>query len=363
MPELNENAKVLRLTSDIPALNGIRALAVLMVLVSHSGFGDIIPGGFGVTVFFFLSGYLITTLLLVEFGAKDTIEVKKFYIRRFLRLTPPLMVTLVVTYLAVLFGVSDGGITLFGLLSQIFYFANYFSIFFEQTDSLPAGTGVLWSLAVEEHFYFLYPIILLSFLGLSKRSVAAYAMTLLCLVVLMWRFGIALEPGFSETRIYYATDTRIDSILFGCILALTRNPMQSSDSQNILQKKHWMILFASIAVLAVTFVYRDLIFRQTLRYTLQGIALMPLFYLAISRHQHWFFLSLSNPLLQRIGIYSYSMYLIHFFIIHLLQKHFSLDMKSLSLVGAAALLSVIYAAIVHQFIERPIYKIRKKYYK
>ena len=81
----DKRMSVLDIVGDIPSLNGIRALAVTIVLISHSGFGYIIPGGFGVTVFFFLSGYLITALLVKEFSRKNNIDIKKFYIRRLLR--------------------------------------------------------------------------------------------------------------------------------------------------------------------------------------------------------------------------------------------------------------------------------------
>jgi len=81
----------------IPGLDGLRAFAVLIVMVAHVGYSHIVPGGFGVTVFFFISGFLITRLLLAENDAKGGIGLKNFYIRRFLRLLPALYVMLGIT--------------------------------------------------------------------------------------------------------------------------------------------------------------------------------------------------------------------------------------------------------------------------
>jgi peptidoglycan/LPS O-acetylase OafA/YrhL len=361
MGELKRAINPLNASRDIPSLNGIRALAVILVLISHAGFGDIVPGGFGVTVFFFLSGYLITTLLLKEFLNKNYLDIKSFYIRRFLRLTPPLLITLAVTYLAVFAGISDGGATLNGLMSQIFYFANYYAIYFEQADNIPAGTGVLWSLAVEEHFYFVYPLVLIFLLRLKNNSGIAFSLLLICFLVLVWRLNLVLDSDFFEERIYYATDTRIDSILFGCLLAVSFNPVKFNGSNNELRLKHWLVIILAVAVLIFTFLYRDIIFRETMRYTLQGLALMPLFYFSISRYKHWVFSFLNTSVVQKIGIYSYSIYLIHLFIIKLILKETDQEISSIYLLFSSSILSILYAFLVHKYIERYFYKIRKKF--
>ena len=141
----------------IPSLDGLRAIAVLIVLVSHSGYGETVPGGLGVTIFFFLSGYLITTLILDEQTRTETINVRHFYLRRAFRLLPPLLITLAIAYTLVAAGLLGGGFSWGGLTSQLFYFANYYGIFFAHENSIPDGTGILWSLAVEEHFYIVFP--------------------------------------------------------------------------------------------------------------------------------------------------------------------------------------------------------------
>ena len=361
MDESKKNINPLNVFRDIPSLNGIRALAVILVLISHAGFGHVVPGGFGVTVFFFLSGYLITTLLLKEFLNKNYLEIKNFYIRRFLRLTPPLLITLIITYLAVFLGLSDGGATFYGFMAQLFYFANYYGIYFQQANSIPAGTGVFWSLAVEEHFYFVYPLLLAILLRFKSNFGIILWLLLICFFVLAWRLNLVLSPDFFQERIYYATDTRIDSILFGCVLAVAFNPVRFEGNNSELRFKHWLAIISAVSVLIFTFMYRDIVFRQTLRYTLQGLALMPLFYLAISRYKHWIFSFLSTSLFQKIGINSYSIYLIHFFVINFLMKATNHEIMPFYLLVSSMSISTLYAFLVHRYIERYFYKIRKKF--
>lgn len=129
-------------SGHIPSLDGLRAVSVLIVLVSHAGFGHLVPGGFGVTVFFFLSGYLITTLLLREQARDGSISLPRFYLRRLLRLTPPLFFTMLAAALLVLMGLAKGPLDPMTLFSQFFFFFNYYSL-----SGLAVsidGLGVLW---------------------------------------------------------------------------------------------------------------------------------------------------------------------------------------------------------------------------
>ena len=177
----------------------MRAISILIVLLSHAGYGTVVPGGLGVTIFFFLSGYLITTLLMEESKRSGRIDIGKFYFRRAFRLFPPLVVTLVIAYSLVSLGLLDGGISWAGVLAQLLYFANYYGLFYDPGRTTAAGTGILWSLAVEEHFYMIYPAVMVGLLalGLSRqRIVVVLAMT--CLAVLAWRMYLAGLPSFQS---------------------------------------------------------------------------------------------------------------------------------------------------------------------
>ena len=185
---------------------------MLLVVTSHSGFSSV-PGGLGVTIFFFLSGYLITTFMLVEGEHTHELDIPSFYARRFLRLMPPLLVTLAVAYALTLSGLLPGGITAAGLAAQVLYFANYYHLFFDPGNTVPDGTGILWSLAVEEHFYILYPWLMAWLLHKSARPVLSGALLgLVCLIILLLAHsssaiaGIRVSSNVLRLRYAYRFD-------------------------------------------------------------------------------------------------------------------------------------------------------------
>lgn len=315
---VNSNTQVLM--KGIPSLDGIRACSIVIVVASHCGLGNLIPGGLGVTIFFFLSGYLITTLLDREYRLTRNINVRHFYIRRALRLYPPLIMTLVIAYSLVSLGALGGSISVSGALAQIFYFANYYQIFFDSGHSIPNGTGILWSLAVEEHFYLIYPLFLFLCIRFCKTSTLITILTGLCAAALFWRMHLVSAPGFEIARTYYASDTRFDSILYGCIYSIASvRPDQRLVDRGI-TRKHWIIFALGLVGIIISIVYRNPFFRETSRYTLQGISLMPIFYLSINGKKTILFRVLNSSFVRRIGIYSYSIYLIHFILLDLITR-------------------------------------------
>lgn len=138
----------------IPSLDGLRAVAILIVYLSHAGLSHVVPGLFGVTVFFFLSGYLITTLLRIECERHGTSNLRQFFLRRTLRIMPPFYLITGVIALLTATGALPGGFHGQALTAQALFAANYWEI---AGGVQPPGTEVLWSLAVEEHFYLLFP--------------------------------------------------------------------------------------------------------------------------------------------------------------------------------------------------------------
>lgn len=345
----------------IPALDGLRAISVMIVAISHAGFTSI-PGGFGVSVFFFLSGFLITTLLLGEHAKTGTIDIRQFYIRRFLRLMPPLLVTLAVAYGLFFLGVIDGAVSWAGLASQVFYFANYFSIFMDGGNHIPAGTGVLWSLAVEEHFYIIFPVLMLVLLQKSKdRRLIAGVLGAVCIAVLLWRFYLVGSPGFIAERTYYATDTRVDSIIFGCILALAFNPLDAKAPQRMTWM-HWLVMALALGTLMATFLVRNGVFRETVRYTLQGLALMPLFYCAIRWSNQLPFAWLNTKWLMVLGTYSYAIYLIHHVAIMALTQNIpQLTGRPLLTFFFAMTLAIGFAALIDKYVDPYFRMLRQRY--
>src|SRR6478672_6158755 len=148
----------------MPSLDGFRALAILFVFIAHLGFGYIIPGGFGVTLFFFLSGFLITRLLIHEHDKKNTLDLKGFYIRRLLRLYPPLLFMLLI--FPVIIVSFKHAISIPEITAVSFYWENYFLVYVLH-DGGKGNFNIFWSLAVEEHFYLIFPLL---FLALYKSK-------------------------------------------------------------------------------------------------------------------------------------------------------------------------------------------------
>lgn len=338
----------------IPSLDGIRAISVLLVVLAHSGFERFVPGGLGVTIFFFLSGYLISTLMLAEIKHDGQINISMFYVRRVFRLIPPLFISLAIAYGLTCAGLLSGGITIKGLTAQLLYFANYYNLFFDPGNTIPDGTGILWSLAVEEHFYIFYPLFIVLLLGRAVRlRDIAILLGVVCLAILAWRIYLVQLPGFVPERTYQASDTRIDSIIYGCILAIVKNPATEVKRAGTMSLKHWGIFAIAVALLLLTLVYRDIGFRETIRYSIQGLALMPLFYFSIRFSDNRLFRYLNLPLIRKIGVYSYVIYLIHAVVIGFLAENFPIiATKSFVLFLFSIVISIVYAAAIDRFVDR-----------
>jgi peptidoglycan/LPS O-acetylase OafA/YrhL len=341
----------------IPSLDGIRAASFFLVFFSHAGLGGIVPGGFGVSVFFLLSGFLITTLLRAEFARYRRISLRNFYLRRVLRILPPLYVALALAVVLCYVGQEHPGIPFAGTVAQALQVSNYYEIYANPAITMP-GSGVLWSLAVEEHFYLVFPLLY----GWMCRRLCVYrqALTLLalCAAALAWRCILHFHFHASFVRTYYATDTRFDAILFGCIFAIVANPVLHDPLHGwFLRRMKWLLPLCVVALLG-TFLERDEGFRETLRYTVQGLALIPLFIAAIHYQKSWPVLFLNLPLMRFLGVLSYSLYLCHFMIMETVERVW---MASPFLQGAVALAGALgFATVVHYWIERPCTKIRKR---
>lgn len=343
-------------TGAIPSLDGIRALAVTLVFFAHSGLEAIIPGGLGVTVFFVLSGYLITTLMRIEQSRSGTISYRGFYLRRLLRLMPPLLIVVTVAGLLATLSVIDGNFSLGGLLSALFYFGNYYVIAHD-FDGMPAGLGVIWSLSIEEHYYLFYPPLAALLLRVGRIGLSTTLLSLLCAVVLAWRYWLVFNGG-SESYLIMATDTRVDAILVGCIMALVRNPwLDPVPAPNA--RNDWALAGLCVTVLIGTLLFRDDVFRLTARYTLQSLAIAPLIYLAVARAQQRPFRWLSAKPVVYIGTISYTIYLSHHLILLGLAKHWpQLNWVWITLVGAVLTLAV--AEPMRRWVEQPCARLRQR---
>ena len=201
-----------------PALDGLRGVAVLCVLVFHLGRGRLEGGFLGVDLFFVLSGFLITSLLLQEVAAKGGIDFRTFFLKRALRLLPVVVAMLLAVWaFGILTGVplatNMGGILRTGG-AAIGYVANW--VMALGSTEWPFTLHHLWSLAIEEQFYLVWPV--LCALVLWKRPsyvTLAGVAAAIALASALWRWHM-LGPVPSFARLYFATDTRADGLLIGC---------------------------------------------------------------------------------------------------------------------------------------------------
>jgi peptidoglycan/LPS O-acetylase OafA/YrhL len=346
----------------IPSLDGLRAVSFFIVFIAHSNFFipfvSGIPGGFGVTVFFYLSGFLITTLIRIELESTGTLSVRHFYLRRALRILPPFYLILLLATMLTLVGVLPGRLNPAVVLAQSFHVSNYWFIW-KGFNGAPAGTVPYWSLAVEEHFYLVFPFL---YLGLSRwlpRAKQARALWMLCAVVCAWRLVLVLGFGVIEDRTYMASDTRVDSILFGCALALAMNPVldQQSGSDRLWK---WVLFPAGLALLLLTFIYRAPWFRETIRYSLQGIALTPVFVAAMTFPKWLPFRLLNARPVAFVGVLSYTLYLIHQVALSAL-FYWLPSMRATPRAILAFAIAFASAVVVHRLVEVPCARIRKRF--
>lgn len=334
----------------VPQLDGVRAIAVLIVVVAHAGLEGLVPGGFGVTIFFFLSGYLITSLLRIEFENRGSIDLRGFYERRVLRIFPPLYITLVITCIAIAAGLFAERVQRDAIIFDFLFLTNYAHVFGTE-NGVPIP---LWSLAVEEHFYLLFPLFFIIWLARRPGRDAALICLGLCGLVLGARFLTWIVEPEELWRNYYWTHTRIDSILFGSCLALWQNPRIDRAAW---KPAHWHFGLALLAV-GLTFVIRDPVFRETIRYTIQGCALFVIFSYVLSDRWPLMTTLLSSAPMRWIGLLSYTLYLCHYPIYLALEELLGVSHFVSGVLGLPV--SLLYSFVMYKLVERPIAQWRKR---
>jgi peptidoglycan/LPS O-acetylase OafA/YrhL len=206
----------------LTGLDGLRALAVAAVLLYHAG---LLAGGFlGVEVFFVISGYLITSLLIREWQLNDSIDIRAFWIRRARRLVPASVLTIVVTLAVAVVALPDEVASLRGAAAAaLLSVSNWYAIFNQQSYFESVGRPPLlrhyWSLAIEAQFYLVWPIALVFGLSRFRQRYVLVATLLIALASAVW-MAVLHQPDGDPSRVYYGTDTRASGLLLGAALAL-----------------------------------------------------------------------------------------------------------------------------------------------
>jgi peptidoglycan/LPS O-acetylase OafA/YrhL len=244
----------------LPGLDGLRAIAVMAVIFYHLNLNDFFPGGFlGVDVFFTVSGFLITGLLMRERSSKGSVDIAQFYIRRFRRLAPAMFGVIVACSLAVQFVATDAADQLRkDIPAALFYYSNWWQVVSEQSYfemmSRPPLLQHLWSLAIEEQFYLLWPITLIFAAARFGRGGVLGAATLLTLATSAWMAFLAIKGNIpldaDPNRLYLGTDTHTSGLFAGAVLACLWNPWHR-DSRPERRHRHLLVMGAGLCGLAL----------------------------------------------------------------------------------------------------------------
>jgi peptidoglycan/LPS O-acetylase OafA/YrhL len=342
-------------------IDAVRAIAVMLVVIAHAGLGHLIPGGSGVTIFFAISGFIITTVLLKEWKKTGRFDIGGFYIRRAVKLVPPLVVALIIPTL--IYATLGGVINWNAFGGQILFYFNWVKL--DHPQVLP-GSPVVWSLSIEEQFYIVFAALWL-WLVRSSRTIPWLAGLSVVVIITSTalRFVLA-DPGNEQAadRIYYGSDTRADSLAWGILAAIALYKWQKSGSPRgwfqRISGSQWALNVA-VLVFLVSLVIRDDWFRQTLRYPLQSTSTCVVIlygFTATPGVVHRVFAAFCRVrLVQLIGLASYSIYLVHLSIIMTID-----DLtKKLPLLAHAAIgtaLAVATGYAMYRWIEMPA---RKRY--
>jgi peptidoglycan/LPS O-acetylase OafA/YrhL len=345
----------------LPGLDGLRAIAVIAVILYHAGVGWL-PGGFlGVEVFFVISGYLITALLLSEWQRNLALDFRNFWIRRARRLLPALYLLLLVFLAFAVIRLPDQVARLRGdAIASFFYVLNWFYIFRQQSYfeaiGRPSLFQHLWSLAIEEQYYLFWPPLLALGLRVLNRRRLLATLLIAAAASSLW-MAFLYRPGVDPSRVYYGTDTRASGLLLGSALAVGWAPWQPSkwatrarimwlDRAGIGALLVLLVLFLRVDQ-SQAFLYRG-------GFALLGLATAALIAGTIAPGARILPLLLDNRPMRWIGERSYSLYLWHWPIFTVTRPQLDLPLDGIPLFVLRLALTLLCASLSYRYVERPI---------
>ena len=305
-----------------------------------------------------MSGFLITSLMRIEYEQSGRVSLRDFYIRRAFRILPPFYVVfLSVTLLTAATAWMGNTLNPWAVAAQAGYLSNYYIVGNGWWFGRAPGSWIYWSLAIEEHYYLVFPFVYLALLRWVPRP-RTQALVLLgaAFAILGWRLLLVYGLDVARDRIYVATDTRVDGILFGCALAVWRNPMLDGADRVRRLLPLWVPLGALAIILgqAIT----DPRIEQTFRYTLIAVGLWPLCILAMTKPDRAPVSWLNLGVTRYFGNLSYLFYLLHTTVIYevLIHTHWHPVLR-----GAVAFaITFGVASALHFVVERPSATLRSK---
>jgi peptidoglycan/LPS O-acetylase OafA/YrhL len=347
----------------LPGLDGLRAISVVAVMMYHAQLTWLHGGFLGVEVFFVISGYLITMLLMKEHRRHATIDLRTFWMRRARRLLPALY-TLLLTVSIVTVAFYRAGLAALRpqVVAALLYVTNWYLIvvnasYFDQLGR-PLVLRHLWSLAVEEQFYLVWPLIIFGLLKLTKARIGPMAIAIGggALASAAW-MAYLYTPGQDPSRVYYGTDTRASGLLIGALLALFWRPENIARSTAADHGRVYDVLgLASLAVIAVFFLNAT----ETGPFLYRGgfvlLSLVTLVAIAAATHPATYFgrVLMGNKALTWVGVRSYGLYLWHWPIFVYTRPGLDVPWGVYPTLALRLVLTVVCAELSYRFIELPV---------
>jgi peptidoglycan/LPS O-acetylase OafA/YrhL len=321
-----------------PALDGLRGVAIVMVLLGHARVPHVgTLAGAGVILFFALSGYLITALLLEEIATAGRVSFRAFYVRRARRLLPALLALVVVVFIArVILG--PWVVEWWVVVPVLLYFANWVPLFGVDLGAL----GATWTLSVEEQFYLLWPLLVAA---MVRRKVIMVVAALLALGSLMMRWWLATS-GAGVQRLMLGSDTVAFAILVGVVAVTVRAGGGPGRS------RPWVVAAALVVLLSATFL--DMPTLMTVAFPVLAVAGAVALFASTGAGGVWF---LEGRVIRWFGSRSYGIYLWHAPILAAMAYHYWLPWQVLVVIGVPV--SLLLAELSYRYVEAP-FRARRK---
>lgn len=351
----------------MPGLDGLRAFAVIAIIIFHLN-PNWLPGGFlGVDTFFIISGFLITTILLREYKKNGRINLKSFWLKRFKRLFPAVFFMILVVFNFVLIFIPELLEQLKSdIIAALFYVSNWWYIF-DEVDYFasfnPRPLEHLWSLAIEEQFYIFFPLVMMVMLSLKSKKVPFIYFSVLALCSGLWMV-LLYHPSVQISRLYFGTDTRLQTIILGVLLAF----IWPVDRLKVNPGRLIVFLISLFGICGlVTLFYLFFKVSETSSFLYQGgffiIGLITLVIIASSVHPNSLLMRfLSLNILTTIGRYSYSLYLWHYPVIVLTNHFFVKGQIPLHAYIIEVILTIVFAIFSFKYVETPFRQEGLKYF-
>lgn len=347
--------KIQKKRKYIKEIDGLRALAVIMVLAYHLKMPFAKSGLLGVTVFFVISGYLITGILINEIEESGGVDLKNFWLRRIRRLLPAVLsmavvmifVSAVVNRVVFTKGCND-------LLSAVFGYNNWWQIFrkvsYFENAGAPSPFTHCWSLAIETQFYLIYPILLILLSKARNRGKVFAAVTAVLAMISVVLMGVLYSPDGDPSRVYYGTDTRAFSLLIGALAAIQK---EYHIIKVKLRGKLWAVIGSISVLILIGMMMLISSYSSFLYYGGQAIVsvLVAFVVYAVTVSRSLLNIILGSSILKWIGDRSYSIYLWHYPIIVLMSGG---KRAAWWIVILEVVLSVGLAELSYRFIETPV---------